>query len=88
MTKSDLNDPQSRTLLKETMNDLLSMNVVPILNANDTVSEPYAPDAGDYVSLCVCVCVCVWVWVWVGVGVGVGVCMPKHTHTYAHQYTL
>jgi delta-1-pyrroline-5-carboxylate synthetase len=49
LTKSDLNDPQSRTLLKETMNDLLSMNVVPILNANDTVSEPYAPDAGDYV---------------------------------------
>ena len=51
LTKSDLNDPQSRELLKETVNDLLAMNVIPVLNANDTVSEPYAPDEGDYVRI-------------------------------------
>ena len=50
LTKSDLNESHSRSLLKETMNNLLAMNVIPILNANDTVSEPYAPEAGDYVS--------------------------------------
>ena len=27
------------------------MNVIPVLNANDTVSEPYAPDEGNYVSI-------------------------------------
>ena len=57
LTKSDLNDPQSRELLKETVQDLLAMNVIPVLNANDTVSEPYAPDEGNYVSI---TCVDTW----------------------------
>ena len=33
------------------------MNVIPVLNANDTVSEPYAPDEGNYVSI---TCVDTW----------------------------
>ena len=50
LTKSDLNEGESRVILKDTMEDLLSMDVIPILNANDSVSEPYAPDESDYVS--------------------------------------
>ncbi|XP_071948514.1 delta-1-pyrroline-5-carboxylate synthase-like isoform X2 [Antedon mediterranea] len=44
VTKPDFYHDYSRTNLRSTINELLRMNIVPILNANDVVSPPPEPD--------------------------------------------
>ena len=39
ITKPDFTQPESRKMLQSTLNDLLSMNIVPILNENDVVGN-------------------------------------------------
>merc|ERR1719300_394895 len=39
ITKPDFTQPESRKMLQNTLNDLLSMNIVPILNENDVVGN-------------------------------------------------
>ncbi|XP_033099339.1 delta-1-pyrroline-5-carboxylate synthase-like isoform X2 [Anneissia japonica] len=44
VTKPDFYHDYSRSNLRSTINELLRMNIVPILNANDVVSPPPEPD--------------------------------------------
>ena len=39
ITKPDFTKPDSRRLLRSTLSDLLTMNIVPILNENDVVTN-------------------------------------------------
>ena len=43
MTDNDFRDPNFRLQLRETVNQLLDLKVVPVLNENDAVSTRKAP---------------------------------------------
>lgn len=40
MTKPDFYNEKSRKNLRSTLNELLKLNIVPIINANDAVAPP------------------------------------------------
>ena len=45
LTQPDVECPERLSSLKQTMEELLHMNIVPIMNANDVVAEPPQQDA-------------------------------------------
>lgn len=44
LTKPDVQNETSRENLKETMNELLRLSIIPIVNANDVVADPPESD--------------------------------------------
>ena len=44
MTKSDFYNEQTRTQLFATMQELMALNIIPIINTNDAVSPPPQKD--------------------------------------------
>lgn len=47
VTKPDFYNPESRHNLKSTVLELLGLNIIPIINTNDTVVPPNIQDAGE-----------------------------------------
>ena len=52
MTKPDLQNDNSRSHLRATMEELIRMNCVPIINANDVVASPSSEP--DYSGVITC----------------------------------
>ena len=44
ITKPDMKDKYTRENLKSTVEELISMNVIPIINENDVVASPPSMD--------------------------------------------
>ena len=44
VTKPDFQNEFTRTNLHSTLHELMSLNIIPIINANDTVAPPPEPD--------------------------------------------
>ena len=44
VTKPDFQNEFTRTNLHSTLQELMSLNIIPIINANDTVAPPPEPD--------------------------------------------
>ena len=44
LTKPDLQNNDSRANLRATMEELLRMNCIPVINANDVVTSPPGPE--------------------------------------------
>ena len=52
MTNPDLQNATSLANLRATMEDLISMKCVPIINANDVVSSPASTERVDLKGVC------------------------------------
>ena len=53
VTKPDFENEFTRTNLHSTLHELMSLNIIPIINANDTVAPPPQPDK-DLAGVSVC----------------------------------
>ena len=51
MTKPDLQNEQSCKNLRGTLSELVQLNIIPIINANDAVAPPPEPDK-DLAGVC------------------------------------
>ena len=55
ITKPDFYNTETRHNLNSTINELIALNILPIINTNDAVTPP--PQVCVRVPVCVCVCV-------------------------------